>query len=123
MKDPKDRVTPEFPEMEGDFIFSSAEEDQRLYDAADQLAAYEDDGFEREPDFMGRLDKGVEDDSYDGRVDEAYEESHFHFTLMAFEDLLYDHGLPYLLDHMSKDTVFELLRQADHLVTERKWKI
>ena len=101
MKDLKDKVTPEFPEvlqtegrdtypdMEGDFTYLDNE------------------GFEREPDFMGRLD--------DGRVNEAYEESHFHFTLMAFEDLLSEHGLPYLLDHMSKDTVFELLRQAHRI--------
>ena len=89
MKDPKDKITQEFsefPEMEGDFTY------------------LDNDGFEREPDFMGRLD--------DGRVSEAYEESNFHFTLMAFEDLLSEHGLPYLLDHMSKEAAFELLHQA-----------
>ena len=77
---------PEFPEMEGDFTY------------------LDNDGFEREPDFMGRLD--------DGRVNEAYEESYVHQTLVAFENLLYEHGLPYLLDHMSKDAVYELLHQA-----------
>lgn len=54
MKDKHDKVTPDFPEvlrtegrgsypdMEGDFLYIySAEGDQRLYDAADKLKAYE----------------------------------------------------------------------------------
>ena len=108
MKDPKDKITQEFsefPEMEGDFTYMIDPSEWTIITGT--TGTNEIEWFEREPDFMGRLD--------DGRVSEAYEESHFHFTLMAFEDLLSEHGLPYLLDHMSKDAAYELLHQAKRL--------
>ncbi len=40
MKDTHDKVTPDFPDMEGDYIYSK-EGDARLFDAADKLKAFE----------------------------------------------------------------------------------
>ena len=40
MKDKHDKVTPDFPDMEGDYIYSK-ERDARLFDAADKLKAFE----------------------------------------------------------------------------------
>ena len=40
MKDKHDKVTPDFPDMEGDFIYSK-EGDARLFEAADKLKAFE----------------------------------------------------------------------------------
>ena len=52
--------------------------------------------------------------------EKAQEEAYVHFTLAAFEHLLYRHGLDFLLGQMSTESVTALLTQAHVIIHARK---
>ena len=85
MKDKHDKVTPDFPDMEGDYIYTKAEH------AIDKADLERSDG-----DFFSRLQ------DMDIAAEKQGMEEHFlHTTIRGFEELMDKHGLFYLLEHMS----------------------
>lgn len=95
MKDPHDKVTLPFPEMEGDFIYTKAEH------AIDKADLEYSDGGERERN-------------------KAFEESYFHQAIVDFERLLFRYGLDHLLGQMSTKGAHELLLQAHDLFHKKQ---
>ena len=98
MKDKHDKVTPDFPDMEGDYIYTKAEH------AIDKADLERSDGDARYKHALDPVSVNA--------VKNAFEEMDIHFTVRKFEEALHTHGLDHLLGQMTAKGAHTLLQQA-----------
>ena len=105
MKDKHDKVTPDFPDMEGDYIYTKAEH------AIDKADLERSDGDARYKHALDPVSVNA--------VKNAFEEMDIHFTVRKFEDLLHIHGLDHLLGQMTTKGAHALLMAAHKHIHDR----